>query len=59
MWNAKTRVIHIVIGVLGEESLITEYLAPIGSMTRKGGCMQLTAVLGSSHILRKVLSISA
>ena len=55
----KTVVIAIVIGALGAESLLTEYLALIGLMTRKDDGMQQTAMLESSHILRKVLSISA
>ena len=35
MGNTKTRVISIVIGALGAESLLTEYLALIGLMSRK------------------------
>ena len=59
MWNAITRVISIVIGALGEKSLLTGYSALIGVMTRKSDSMQQTAVMGSAHILRKVLSIPA
>ena len=57
IWNSKTRVIPIVIGALGAESLLTEYLALIGVMTRRCDNMQPTAVLGSAHTLRKALSI--
>ena len=59
MWNTKTRVIAKVIAVLGAESLLTEYLVLIEVMTRKGDSMQQTAMLGSAHILRKVLFISS
>ena len=57
IWNSKTRVIPMVIGALGAESLLTEYLALIGVMTRRCDNMQQTAVLGSAHTLRKALSI--
>ena len=43
-------VIPIVIGAFGAESLLTEYLTLIGVMTRKGGSMLQTDVLGSAHI---------
>ena len=59
MSNTKTRVIPIVIGAFEAESSLTDYLALIGVMTRKSYSMQLTAVLGSVHILRKILSIPA
>ena len=55
----KTKAIPIVIGALGAESLLTEYLALIGEITRKGDIMQQTAMLGSANILRKVLFIPA
>ena len=45
MWTTKTRVIPKVIGALGAEFLLTEYLALIGVMTRKGDSIQQTAVL--------------
>ena len=51
MWNTRTRVIPTVIGALGAVSSLTEYLALMEEiMTRKGDCMQKTAVLGSAHI---------
>ena len=51
MWKTRTRMIPIVIGALGAVSLLTEYLALMEEiMTRKGDCMQKTAVLGSAHI---------
>ena len=50
MWKTKTRVIPIAIGALGPESLLTEYLALIGVMIRKGDSMLKTAMLGSVHI---------
>ena len=59
MWYTKTRVILIVIRALGAESLLTEYLALIGVMAKKGGSMQQTAVLRSAHTLRTVLTILA
>ena len=51
--------ISIVIGALGAESLLTEYLALIGVMTKKSDSMQHTALLRAAHILRKVLPIPA
>ena len=47
------------IGALGAESLLTEYLALIELMTMTGDSMKQTAMLGSAHALRKVLSIPA
>ena len=49
------RVIPIVIGVFEAASSLTECLALLRVMTRKIGSMQKTAVLGSPHILKKVL----
>ena len=46
-----------VIGALGAESLLTEYPALIGVMTRTGDSMQQAAMLGSAQILRNVQSI--
>ena len=45
--------------VIGAESLLIEYLALIGVMTRKGDSMQQIAMLELAHILRRVLSIPA
>ena len=59
MWNTKTRVIPIMIGALGAESLLTKYLAPIGVMARKGDSLQRNATLEPAHILVKFLSIPA
>ena len=58
MQNTKARGFPIVILVLGAESLLTEYLALVGVMTRNGDNMQQTAMLESAHTLRKVLFIS-
>ena len=54
MWNTKTTEISIVVGAFGAETLLTDYLALIGVMTRKSDSMQKTAVLESALILRKV-----
>ena len=59
MRNTNTRVIPIVIGAIEAEFFLTEYLALIRIMTRKGDSTQQTAMLGSAHILRKVLFIPA
>ena len=59
MWDTKAKVIPIVIGALGAENNLTDYLALLGVQTRKTDSMQQTALLGSAHILRKVLSIPA
>ena len=42
----KTRVIPLVIGAFGAESLLTEYLALIRVMIKKGYIMQQAAMLG-------------
>lgn len=59
MWDTQARVIPIVIGALGAINHLTGYLALLGVQGRKSDSMQQTALLGSAHILRKVLSIPA
>ena len=59
MWDTKAKVIPIVIGALGAENNLTDYLALLGVQTRKTDSMQQTALFGSAHILKKVLSIPA
>ena len=59
MPNTKTGVTFIVTGALGAEFSLTDYLALMGVMTRKSESMQQTAALGSVHILKKVLFITA
>ena len=59
MWNTKTRVIPIIIGALGAESLLTKYLAQIGVMARKSDSLQQNAMLEPAQIMAIVLFISA
>ena len=59
IWNTKAKVIPIVVGALWAENNLTDYLALLGVQTRKTDSMQQTALPGSAHILRKVLSIPA
>jgi hypothetical protein len=55
MWNVKTRVISVIIGVTGTSSKsFRKYMSTIpGSHEVKE--LQKTAILGTAHILRKVL----
>lgn len=56
MWNVRTHVIPIVVGALGTMSeRFKEYLALLGTQTSVE-TVQKTAILGSAHILRKVLN---
>jgi hypothetical protein len=56
IWNVKTRVIPVVIGATGS---ISESFRKYGSNVpgnRDVGELQKTAILGTAHILRKVLT---
>jgi hypothetical protein len=55
MWNAKTKVRPVIIGVTGTISKsFTKYLSNVpGKHDIKE--LQKTAILGTAHILRKVL----
>jgi hypothetical protein len=55
MWNAKTRVIPVIIGATGTISkLLRKYVSTIlGNHEVKE--LQKTVILGPAHILRKVL----
>ena len=56
MWNVRTHVIPIVVGALGTMSeRFKEFLALLGTQTSVE-TVQKTAILGSAHILRKVLN---
>ena len=59
MWKTRTRVIPIVIGALGAKYRIDGYLEMLGVGEGMVVTIQQTALLGSAHILRKVLSIPA
>ena len=59
MWDTEAKVIPIVIGALGAENNLTDYLALLRVQTRKTNSMLQAALLGLAHILRKVLSIPA
>jgi hypothetical protein len=54
MWNTKCFVTPVIIGATG---IVTKRLIKSGNNTRKDSidCLQKTAVLGTSHIIRKVL----
>jgi hypothetical protein len=55
MWNVKTRLISVIIGATGTISLsFRKYVSTIpGNNEVKE--LQKTAILGTAHILRKVL----
>ena len=55
MWNVKTKVIPVIIGATGTISKsFRKYVSNIpGKRAVKG--LQKTAILGTAHILRKVL----
>jgi hypothetical protein len=56
MWNVKTKVIPVIIGVNGTISkAFRKYVSNIPGH-RKVKELQKTAVLGTAHILRKVLT---
>jgi hypothetical protein len=55
MWNVKTRVISVIIGASGTISKsFRKYVSTIPG-NHEGKEMQKTAILGTAHILRKVL----
>jgi hypothetical protein len=55
MWNVKTRVIPVIIGATGTISKsFRKYVSDIPG-NRDGKELQKTAILGTAHILRKVL----
>jgi hypothetical protein len=57
MWNVKAHIIPVVIGALGSiPEKLTNFLDRL-KIKYDIGTMQKTAILGSAHILRKVLSI--
>jgi len=57
MWKIKARVIPIVIGVLGaNNNNLEKHIMEIPGK-RKIPQLAMTAILGSAHILRKVLDL--
>ena len=56
MWNVKTKVIPVIIGATGTISkLFGKYVSNIPG-NREVKELQKTAILGTAHILRKVLT---
>jgi hypothetical protein len=56
MWNVKTRVISVIIGATGTISKsFRKYVSSIAG-NHEGRELQKTAILGTAHILRKVLT---
>jgi hypothetical protein len=56
MWNVKARVIPVIIGAIGTVSKsFRKYVSSIPG-NHKVGELQKTAILGTAHILRKVLT---
>jgi len=55
MWNAKTKVISVIIGATG--TISKSFRKYVGNIPGKHEVMELqkTALLGTAHILRKVL----
>ena len=56
MWKMKTKVVPVVVGALGAQYRLKHWLALLG-VDKRYTIIQQTALLGSAHILRKVLSI--
>ena len=55
MWNVKTKVIPVIIGVIGTISkTFTKYVSNIPGKNEVKK-LHKTAILGTAHILRKVL----
>ena len=52
MWKMSTKVIPIVIGALGANCRITDWIALLGVDVKKSGIIQQTALLGLANILR-------
>jgi hypothetical protein len=57
VFKTKARVIPIVIGALGAKHRIIDWMSILGVDRRRFNIIQQTTLLGSAHILRKVLSI--
>ena len=56
MWNVKTKVIPVIIGATGTISKsFTKYVSNIPG-NREVKKLRKTAILGTAHILRKVLT---
>ena len=56
MWNLKTKVIPVIIGATGTISeTFRKYVRNIPG-NHEGKELQITAILGTAHILRKVLT---
>jgi hypothetical protein len=55
MWNVKTRVIPVVIGATGTISKLVRKYVSIVRGNHEVKELQKTAILGTAHILRKVL----
>jgi hypothetical protein len=58
MWNVKTNVIPVIIGATGTISKsFTKYLSNVPGKSKRNEIQELqkTAILGTTHILRKVL----
>jgi hypothetical protein len=55
MWNVKTKVIPVIIGASG--TISKSFRKYVSNITRKHEVKELqeTAILGTAHILRKVL----
>jgi len=59
LWKTSTIVIPIVIGALGASHQTVDWMALLGVAEHKYPLIQQTALLGSAHMLRKVLPIPA
>jgi len=57
LWKTSTKVIPIVIGALRASHKTVDWMALLEVAENKYPLIQQTALLGSAHILRKVLSI--
>ena len=58
MWGQRTSVVPIVVGALGAKHKLADWLALLGVNDKKCcNTIQQAALLGTAHVLRKVLSI--
>ena len=58
IWKSRTKVMPVVVGALGSVSKkLAGHLEQIGIKNRTKRCKLKSALLGSAHILRKVLEV--
>ena len=58
LWKISVKVIPIVVGALGSVARLDKYISMLEIKNKKVDRVQLSALLGTAKILRKVLDIS-